>query len=164
MKTLLLARHAKSSWDQPGKDDFDRVLNEGGLSDAPNMADFLQQCGYPINRIISSDAARALQTAEEYRKLLTPDIEVTRQHDLYLASHNDILSIINTLPGNDEMVMLVGHNPGMNDVLNYLIRSEVDDMPTCSVAIIQFDVYSWEDIKINTGNLIAFEYPEKHDE
>ena len=164
MKTLLLARHAKSSWDQAGKDDFERVLNERGIRDAPNMADFLQQCGYPINRIISSDALRALQTAEEYRKLLTPDIDVTKQHDLYLASHNDILSIISSLPRDDEMVMLVGHNPGMNDVLNYLIRSEVDDMPTCSVAIIQFNVSSWDEIKINSGDLLAFEYPEKHAE
>ena len=164
MKTLLLARHAKSSWDQPGVDDFDRVLNDRGVNDAPNMADFLQQCGYPINRIISSDAVRALQTAEEYRKLLTPETKVSRQHKLYQATYSDILTVIKSIPESDEMVMLVGHNPGMNDVLNYLIRSEVDDMPTCSVAIIQFDVAGWDEIKINSGNLLAFEYPKKHDE
>jgi len=162
MKTVLFARHAKSNWNEPGISDFDRPLNEKGEVDAPLMAKYLQQCGYIIHEIISSDAARALATAEEYKKCLTPDVPVLQNHSIYAASQLDIIDIIKALPAKKSTVMIVGHNPTMTDVVNYYTEDGVSDMPACSVAIVQFEVSSWDDIKIGIGDLLAFEYPGKH--
>jgi len=162
MKTVLFARHAKSNWNEPGISDFDRPLNEKGEVDAPLMAKYLQQCGYIIHEIISSDAARALATAEEYKKCLTPDVPVLQNHSIYAASQLDIIDIIKALPAKKSTVMIVGHNPTMTDVVNYYTEDGVSDMPACSVAIVQFEVSSWDDIKIGVGDLLAFEYPGKH--
>ena len=162
MKTILFARHAKSNWNEPGTSDFERPLNEKGKIDAPLMAKYLQQCGYIIHEIISSDAARALATAEEYKKYLTPDIPVVQNHSIYAASELDIIDLIKLLPANQSTVMIVGHNPTMTEVVNYYTEDGVSDMPACSVAIVQYEVANWEDIKIGSGDLLAFEYPKKH--
>ncbi|MCW8936185.1 MAG: histidine phosphatase family protein [Gammaproteobacteria bacterium] len=162
MKTVLFARHAKSNWNEPGVSDFNRPLNEKGKNDAPLMATYLQQCGYIIHQIISSDAARALATAEEYKKYLTPDKPVIQNHIIYMASHLDIVDIIKQLPDKQSTVMIVGHNPTMTEVVNYYTRDGVSDMPSCSVAIVQFEANNWSDIKREHGDLLAFEYPKKH--
>lgn len=159
MKTILFARHAKSNWNEPGISDFDRPLNEKGEIDAPLMAKYLQQCGYIIHEIVSSDAARALATAEEYKKHLTPDVPILKNHAIYLATQLDIIDIIKSLPSKKSTVMLVGHNPTMTEVVNYYTEDGISDMPACSVAIVQFDVSNWGDIKIGSGDLLAFEYP-----
>jgi len=161
MKTLLLARHAKSDWGDNSVDDFDRPLNERGEEDSPKMASYLQQCGYLINQIISSDAVRALSTAKQYRKSLTPDQDLITHGDLYLASENKIINIIKNINPAFNSVMLVGHNPGMTDALNYLSHEQVDDMSTCSVGILQFEVDRWRDIAKGSGDLLAYEYPKK---
>lgn len=161
MKTLLLARHAKSDWNQSGVSDFDRGLNSRGEVDAPAMASYLQQCGYLIHQIISSDAVRALATAEEYKNVLIPESEVIKQHDLYLASHFDIVQVANQLSPDYSTVMLVGHNPGMTEALNYFTKTEIEDMPTCSVAVVQFDIMNWKDITKYSGDLLAYEFPKK---
>jgi len=161
MRTLLLARHAKSSWDQPGVSDFYRCLNARGESDAPVMAAYLKQCGYLIHQIVSSDAVRALATADEYKKALLPEKDMITHHDLYLASQQEIVQIAQSLCSQDNTVMMVGHNPGITQALNYFTQAGIDNMPTCSVAIIQFDVMEWQDIVRAGGDLLAFEYPEK---
>ncbi len=164
MKTILFARHAKSSWDQPGVDDFDRPLNDRGDVDVSVMALYLQQCGYLIHQIISSDAARALATATEYKNCFTPDKEISRQHSLYLASHTDIADVVKQVSADYSTVMIVGHNPAMTDVVRYYSGGSVQHMPTCSVAIVQFDVSDWKEIKAGSGDLLAFEYPKKHNQ
>lgn len=161
MRTLLLARHAKSSWNQDAVSDFERCLNHRGESDAPLMASYLKQCGYLVHQIITSDAVRAMATANEYKKALLPEKDMITHHDLYLASQPEIVQIAQSLCSQDNTVMLVGHNPGMTQALNYFTQSNIDNMPTCSVAIIQFDVMEWQDIKKAGGDLLAFEYPKK---
>ena len=159
MKTLLLARHAKSNWGDKNFSDFDRPLNEKGIVDAPIMAKYLQQCGYLIHQIISSDAARALATAEEYKKQLTPEQNLITHHDLYLASADTIVDIVSKISPSHSAVMIVGHNPGMSDALNYLCKEKFDDMSACGVGIIQFEVSSWEDISEGSGDVLGFESP-----
>ena len=160
MKTLLLARHAKSGWDDTGQNDFERNLNPRGQRDAPLMASYLQQCGYMINQIISSDAVRALQTAEQYKKYLTPEHDLITYHDLYLAPLNSIIHLVKNISQSEAVVMLVGHNPGMSEALNYWTGEIIEDMPTCSVGIIQFDINSWADTQASQGSLLGFEYPQ----
>jgi len=159
MKTLLLARHAKSGWGQG--DDFERTLSERGESDVKAMAEYLQECGYIIHQIITSDAVRAHTTAQEYQRQLSPKKHLITHHDLYNASKQDILMIAKNISSQESTVMLVGHNPGMHEVLNYFAQGKVADMPSCSVAIIQFETDNWEDINNENGVLLAFEYPKK---
>jgi len=159
MKTVYFARHAKSDWNQPGVKDFDRPLNSRGEIDSTAMAVHLQHSGFQIQKIISSDAIRALATASEYKNHLTPDTEIIRNHLLYNASYLDITEVLKSIPAEFSSVMLVGHNPGMSEVIDYYTQDGVGDMPTCSVAIIQFDVPNWNDIIISSGDLLGFEYP-----
>jgi len=158
MKTVYFARHAKSDWNQPGVSDFDRPLNKRGYIDSSAMAIKIQP-GSCVEKIISSDAVRALETATEYKNHLTPDSAIIQNHALYLASHLDIAKVLQSTPDEYSSVMVVGHNPGMSDVVNYFIEQSVNDMPTCSVAIIQFDVKGWSELKGQSGHLQAFETP-----
>ena len=80
---------------------------------------------------------------------------------MYLASKEEILNISKHISAEESTVMLVGHNPGMHEALNYFAEGKVNDMPSCSVAIIQFDVESWAEINNKNGDLLAFEYPKK---
>jgi len=160
MKTILFSRHAKSDWNQPGYSDFDRPLNPKGETVAPLMALKIQR-KYSVDQIISSDAARALATAMHYKKSLTPEQSLTQEHLLYNASHLDIASVVYNISNTCTSVMLVGHNPGMTEIVNYYAHNSVDDMPTCSVAVVQFAVNEWKEITQNTGTLLAFEAPNK---
>jgi len=161
MKTVIFARHAKSDWNQPGISDFDRPLNQRGEVDAPAMATYLKECAYPLQQIISSDAVRALATAAEYQKQLTPGKNILQEHSLYLASYQDILQVVANIEAEYSCVMLVGHNPGMTDVVNSFAGDGVDDMSTCSFAIVQFDVSLWSKVNKQNGSLFAYEYPKK---
>ena len=161
MKTLLLARHAKSDWSSQAANDFERPLNQRGQQDAPLMASYLKQCGYSVGQIISSDAQRAMQTAEHYRQCLRPAHDLISYHDLYLASLQAIVYLVQHISPGENTVMLVGHNPGVSEALNYFSTETVDDMPTCSVGIIQFDVTRWQDATQSTGVLLGFEYPKR---
>jgi len=159
MKTLLLARHAKSNWGDEKYSDFDRPLNEIGQCDAPIMALYLQKCGYLIHQIISSDAVRALATAEEYKNHLTPEQNLISHRDLYLASAETIVDIISKISPSHNAVMIVAHNPGISDALNYFCKEKFDDMSACGVGIVQFEVSNWEDITEGSGDVLGFESP-----
>jgi len=161
MKTVIFARHAKSDWNQPDTNDFERPLNQRGELDAPAMAAYLKSCAYPLQQIISSDAVRALATAAEYQKQLTPGENIRQEHSLYLASSEDILQVVTDIAAQYNCVMLVGHNPGMTDVVNSFAGDGVDDMSTCSFAIVQFSVSDWSQVNKQNGSLFAYEYPKK---
>jgi len=159
MKTLLLARHAKSSWD--AAEDFQRSLSDRGLKDVNLMAQYLSECGYLLHQIITSDALRAQATAEVYEAKLKPSERMITHHDLYLAAADDIVNIARNIPASMSTVMLVGHNPGMHEVLNCFVEDKIEDMPSCSVAIVQYDVSCWAEISQHNASLLAFEYPKK---
>ncbi|HED32986.1 MAG TPA: hypothetical protein ENJ08_02055 [Gammaproteobacteria bacterium] len=161
MKTILLARHAKSDWNQPSKSDFERTLNARGETDADSMAELLQQGSCLPEQIISSDAVRALATANKYSAALKPGKGLVENHKLYNASLQDILQVIVNLPQVCDTVMLVGHNPGMSEALNYFLPTGVQDMPTCSVGIVQFDIEQWREVSRRMGEILAYEYPKK---
>jgi len=146
MKTLLLARHAKSDWNQPS-------------GNVALMAAHLQKNEYAPEQIISSDAARALATASEYNAALNPQKGLIENHHLYNASLQDILQVIKNIPEANNTVMLVGHNPGMSEALNYFLPSKAPDMQTCSVGILRFDIVQWSESAAGSGELLAFECP-----
>lgn len=161
MKTVFFARHAKSDWNQSGVSDFMRLLNAKGEIDAPAMAAYLKQSGYEVDKIISSDAARALATANEYKKVLTPNEDLIEEHSLYNAAYFDIEQVVKNISDEYSAAMIVGHNPGMSEIVNYYAPKSIGDMPTCSVGVLQFAVSVWGEIKKGEGELIGLEYPEK---
>lgn len=162
MKTLLLARHAKSDWNSAAPGDFERPLNARGLNDAPLMAEQLRLNGINLEQVISSDATRAQSTAEYYANILTPQVPLLLDHELYLASSAEIKGLARSLDDRFNSVMLVAHNPGMTEAVEDFCRAGIDNLPTCGVAIIQFDVTEWKHIAKQYASLIAFEYPKKY--
>ncbi|GHM99175.1 phosphohistidine phosphatase SixA [Cytophagales bacterium WSM2-2] len=166
MKKLYLVRHAKSSWDNPDQDDFDRPLNERGLKDAPRMAKILRERGVFPDRMISSPAVRALATCQAFAEVLKFDAKkiVTVQH-LYHASMDIWLAVLSSLQehkGDKEDVALVfGHNPGITEFANELLNISIDNIPTCGIVSATLKIDSWKDISYGCGKLKSFDYPKK---
>lgn len=156
MKTLLLARHAKSDWGVPGVADHDRPLNTRGRRDAPAMARRLLGDGTRIDRIVSSTATRARSTADEYAAAF--GLSVVEEPLLYAASARSILAIAAALPEAAQVVMLVGHNPGMTDAVDELTGAYAE-LPTCAVAECAVDVDSWAELIEGSGRLLRVRTP-----
>ncbi|MBM7465738.1 SixA phosphatase family protein [Microbacterium esteraromaticum] len=156
MKTLLLARHAKSDWGDQAVRDHDRPLNARGMRDAPAMAARLVGEGVPLGHIVSSTALRARTTADEYAAAFR--LEVADEPALYAASARTILSVAAALPDAVDVAMLVGHNPGMADAVAELTGEHVE-FPTCAVAECAVDVESWAELIEGSGRLVSLRTP-----
>jgi phosphohistidine phosphatase len=142
MKTLLILRHAKSSWDNANLTDHQRPLNDRGKTDAPRMGRVLRDHDLTPDLIIASSAERALATAElvalacDYEN----DIKVTRH--LYLAGPEDYLEVLQRVDNRYQRVMVVGHNPGMEELVEELTGQSVT-MPTAALAHVTFALDDW---------------------
>ncbi len=164
MKTLYLCRHAKSSWADPGMDDFDRPLNERGLRNAPFMANVFKERGEPVDLIVTSPANRARTTARSFVTALDlhPD-RFTEERAIYLAERHALAHLISKLPNSADRVVLFGHNPGFTDVLNHFSDAGVDNLPTCGMVRIDFAVNDWQHVVKGSGTLVWFDYPKRHE-
>lgn len=113
-RILTLVRHAKSSWRDVGCSDFDRTLNKRGLSDAPQMGKRLFDSSYRVERIISSPARRAINTAKLIAQEINFDIQAIATNEIiYEASLGALFGLVNQLDDQVNNVMLVGHNPDL---------------------------------------------------
>lgn len=165
MKTLYLIRHAKSSWADPRVQDHDRPLNERGLRDAPAMALKFKERKEPIQRLISSTANRARTTAQHLAQAMGKSADAIELNKaIYLASMNGLFRVINDLPDDLESVALFGHNPGFTDLCEQLTHASIGNLPTCSMARIDFDLDNWEQVSTGTGMLVWFDHPKLHPE
>lgn len=163
MKTLYIVRHAKSDWDDPSADDFHRTLNKRGKRDAPYMGGILEKNYTHPQLILSSTAIRALTTATILAKELGyAEKKIQKEDALYLADVRTLLRYINAIDDTAECAMLVAHNPGVTDAVNYLADANLLNMPTCGIACLQFPFDSWEMVSGSTATLSAFEYPKKY--
>jgi phosphohistidine phosphatase len=162
MLLLTLVRHAKSSWDNPALGDFDRPLNERGERDAPRMAVHVRRTLGVPDRILSSPAIRALSTARVFADALGQRaVAIDLRPRIYEASSDSLLSLVQNLDDADRHVMLFGHNPGFTDLAHRLARCSFDDMPTCAVVQIGFDVKAWSDADERGGTLRFYAYPKQ---
>lgn len=163
MLTLYFCRHAKSSWADPGQDDFDRPLNERGLRDAPNMARLFKERGDPVDMIVSSPANRALTTSRYFgRELRIPDDRFVQEPLLYHANVPVIASVVARLPNELKRVMLFGHNPGFSEIVEHFSNDSAGDMPTCGIVRIDFVADAWTELVRDLGTLVWFDYPKRH--
>ena len=161
MKTLLVLRHAKSSWNDPALDDHERPLNERGRRDGPRMGKLVQEYGLIPDIVISSDAVRARLTAEAVAAAARYVGEIVLDPHLYLASPADILSLLRTVRENAETVMIIGHNPGLEELVEQL-TDERHDLPTAALAHIVLEIDQWRDLTLSTrGTLLGHWRPKE---
>ena len=152
MKTLLLLRHAKSSRDDPGLSDFDRTLNDRGKDDAKLMGRYLRSQEFVVDGVISSPAKRAHRTTEIFLKAADVSLLPALDGRIYEASLQQLLTVVSEIGPSHNIVLLVGHNPGFEDLLGCL-TDRAGRMPTASLAAIELDIDKWRDIAPRSGEL-----------
>lgn len=160
-KTVYFIRHAKSSWDDIGMKDHDRLLNKRGLRDSPIMAAKLLDLEKELAQIITSTAQRAKETAAFFKS--TFDIPEGRYHEesnLYHGDLEDYLDGVRVWADDQyDTVALFAHNPGMTYLANNFTNRHIDNVPTCGISKVVFDVDGFSKISKHNGRLEAFYYP-----
>jgi phosphohistidine phosphatase len=155
MKTLLVLRHAKSSWNEGGLADHDRPLNDRGERDAPRVGVRVRKHGLTPDTIISSDAVRARLTAEAVAEAAGYAGEIRLEPLLYHAAPDDILVVLRAAPEpNADTVMIVGHNPGLEGLVARL-TGEAQDLPTAALAHIVLPIDRWRDLDGSTSGTLV---------
>ena len=151
MKILLVLRHAKSSWKNANLADFERPLNKRGKNDAPRMGELLRREGIVPDLIISSSAKRALATAEAVALACGYDSEIQATRQLYHAWPDDYIEVINSVSNECDRVMVVGHNPGMESLVEEL-TGEWIRMPTATLVQISLRISQWSELNLEPTN------------
>jgi phosphohistidine phosphatase len=165
MKTLTLLRHAKSGWDDPVRRDFDRPLNPRGRRAARTVGREMRNLGLAFDRILASPARRVVETIEEVAETfgpLAPDYD----ERVYLAPAATLVEIIRETPDAIERLLLVGHNPGLEELALRLaggdgpLRAEVAiKYPTGTLAEMAFPIRHWTEVADGTGSIVRFVRP-----
>ena len=136
-KLLYLARHAKSSWDDPTLSDFERPLNKRGKRDAPFIAGVLACRNVRPELIVSSPARRAEETAKTYHHYLGGEFRFDSR--IYEAGTMSLYYLILEYFDKTDTLMVVGHNPGLTELNNYLCNETIDNIPTAGIVALRFD-------------------------
>jgi len=165
MKNLTIVRHAKSSWASATLDDFQRPLNERGLRDSVTMAKRLLAHHLLPQHIVSSPALRAITTAQRLADILGLSASaISTDSTIYEASNDTLHDVVWGLSDEYDDIMLVGHNPGLSDLLRSLSAGMVDELVTCAVVRLQFDCDAWHNIDLHAGKVQFSDYPKSHKE
>lgn len=168
MKTLTLLRHAKSGWDDPVLRDFDRPLNGKGKRAAQSVGKNWRSLGLEFDQVVASPAVRVIETIEQVAAGYGTALAPAWDRRIYLASATTLLDVIHELPEGADAALLVGHNPGLEDLVLLLVpdsdeqplRDVVETkFPTASTAQMRFDVDTWGDIAAGGGSLALFVRP-----
>lgn len=160
MKTLILIRHAKSSWDAPGIHDSERPLNDRGKKDAPEMAKRLRKRGLNIDAFVSSPAERAFRTARYFAKEFDEKKDgILIEKALYGATPEAFAQVIASLKDRFEIVALFSHNPGITEYINTLCTVRTDNMPTCGIFAVQAAIDDWASFAKAEKNFLFYDYP-----
>jgi phosphohistidine phosphatase len=161
MKTLYFVRHSKSSWEVEAISDMDRTLNERGIQDAVQSAQFLREQGRFPEVVLSSPANRALHTALIFSRILSiPYSALHIYGELYSGSLKDIEILIRSLPKASTSAMLFGHNPTFTDFVNRCLDHRIDKIPTTGIVALQFKTDYWDSIEFE-AELQFIDYPKK---
>lgn len=154
MKYILLHRHAKSSHDDSSQKDFDRPLAPRGKKDAPRVGQFIKSIEYQPGAIISSTAKRAEQTTRLFLKGAQLDEGIVQWNkDLYYGSSQDYLEAIQNAQSPADIIMLVGHNPKLEDIARRLCGNGSVRMPTAGLACFEQPANKWGQIREGMASL-----------
>ncbi|MEJ2747135.1 MAG: histidine phosphatase family protein [Anaerolineae bacterium] len=161
MKTLLILRHAKSSWENAQLTDYERPLNKRGKRDAPRMGKLLREQDLVPDLIITSSAERALSTAEAVALASGYEQEIRATRSFYHADPAAYIDALRQLDDSLERVMVVGHNPGMEELVEEL-TGFWEVMSTAALAQVSLPVNHWHDLDEDvTGELVNLWEPKK---
>lgn len=167
MRTLLLLRHAKSSWDQPALADVDRPLAARGQRAVPLVATYLKEHGWTPDLVLCSHAERVRQTWQLMTPILGEAIACKTLKTLYLGAPSRLLEAVRRADDGRQTLMMIGHNPGLGRLAVDLSGSGPgkvlarmgDKFPTAGLAVIGFEVEHWADVAPGVGRLEAFVRP-----
>jgi len=159
-KTLLILRHAKSSWKDTSLADFDRPLNGRGKRAAEVMGRFIKREKIKPDLVLASPALRARETVKLVLKAAKLDPEVKFDELIYGAGVVELMKAISEVGPGVETLLLVGHNPGMEQLL-HLITGQVERVPTATLAKIDCGIDKWADIAKAKGSLLLLVRPKE---
>jgi len=163
MKTLGLFRHAKSDWNDARLRDFDRPLNKRGRKGAALMGKHIKDYGIRWKRVLASPAVRVTETIEISSRAAGSAPPLTWDRRIYLASSATLMDVLREQEGDPESIIMVGHNPGLEDLIFDLVpddgssplRDIVEEkFPTAAFAVLDLDIASWADIHDNCARLV----------
>ena len=158
-KHLLLLRHAKAQH-EPGLDDHDRPLSVSrGAKQCLFIADYLTKHAYIPDYVLSSDAARTMQTAQNILQSLNHSQTIHPSSPLYLAPAGQILKSIATIPEQANCALVVGHNPGIHQLADWLCQKKTADYPTACLAIFKFSGTHWSAVEASNCTPVALIHP-----
>lgn len=162
-RTLVVIRHAKSSWSNPGQTDFERPLNDRGEHDAPLMGKRLKDLGLIPDLIVSSPAKRARQTAKRIADTIGYEKnEIAFVEELYHCTPEILMKTVSGLDEKYARVFIVAHNPGITEFVNQLSdKFRIDNVPTCGVTGAKFEGDDWSAFGRAAKEVVLFEYPKK---
>ena len=166
-KRLAILRHAKSDWDRPGLTDFDRPLNARGRTAADVIRSAIAERHLSFDLIIASPSARTSETLDR----LGMAESARWEEQLYLAGRERLFAIIRALPDEAQSVLMVGHNPGLHELVLELSRPDsiglrkrvVAKFPTAALALIQLKCESWSEIARGCGEIVELLLPRELD-
>ncbi|MEO1537657.1 MAG: histidine phosphatase family protein [Pseudomonadota bacterium] len=160
--TLILMRHAKSSWDDPEEDDFNRPLNGRGRKSAPAIGEWLARRGYLPDVVLVSGARRTVETWERMARVLPETAAMQSAPALYLAEPKVILGVLRaqTAP----TIMMIGHNPGFGLLALALAKtspkhSKFAQYPTGATTVFEFEAKTWQEVEPRNGDVVDFAVP-----
>ena len=161
MKRLILLRHAKSSWSEHGLADSERPLSGRGERDAPRMGARLHARGVRPDLVLSSPALRARSTAKLVARALDyADDAIRLDAALYLAAPEEILAVIAAQTDAVGCLLVVGHNPGLTELANFLLPElELANLPTAGTVVVDCATERWTEVRGAQRRLVYYDYP-----
>jgi len=162
MKSIYLVRHAKAGWHDPAMADFDRPLTKKGHRQAEKMSHRMHKKGVTPERLVSSPACRAFETAEIFAETLGIDrSNIMQRIEIYEGGVEALAAVVRALADQDNTVMLFGHNPTISHFIQWLTGKSAPNMETCGIARIDMAGDRWNDAGEGCGTLIWYEFPEQ---
>ena len=167
MKLLTILRHAKSSWDDPRLEDFNRPLNDRGWKAARRIGRELESRGIRFDLVIASPAARVRETIDGLKEKLKLNAEIRFEQRMYMATETMLLHIVQEIPEEAQAPLLVGHNPGFQQLVADLTLPDSEGLreramhkfPTAALARIELPVRSWAKVEAGSGELAELIVP-----
>jgi len=156
-KTLYLLRHAKSAWDNPNLSDFDRPLNKRGKENLPGLANLAAMLNSPPELILTSPSRRTLDTLTGFGRGISTLFKIEEEKELYHASKEEILSRIQEVPEKIQTLLIVGHNPGLEEFISWILMGSIVSIPlqitTGSFVQMTLNISLWSEIAPETATL-----------
>lgn len=160
MKSLIIVRHCKSSWADLSLSDFDRPLNKRGNIDGELMSNYLREKEKKIDKLILSTSKRTRLTSKYFTEKIHFD-SISYLDELYHASYSDIINIISKVENNFNSVMVIGHNPGLTELINQYTIINIYNLPTTGVVKVEFKGDKWDRITENKGIIVYKKFPKE---